>query len=100
MKIIKYSIYTGLSLILLLTIACNKQLNQTPPSQIETSVFYSNTQDFTQDVTGAYNHLRAYPVRVLWLGAMRSDNINSTSNAKRDWQNIKDMLPNFTSMAF
>lgn len=100
MKIIKYSIYGGLSLTLLMAIACNKQLNQTPPSQIETSVFYSNTQDFTQAVTGAYNQLRAYPDQVLWMGEMRSDNINATSDGNRDWQNIKDMLPNLTSVGF
>jgi hypothetical protein len=100
MKFLKYSIYGGLSLTLLATIACNKQLNQIPPSQIETSVFYSNTQDFTQAVTGAYNQLRAYPDQVLWLGELRADNINATSDGNRDWQNVKDMLPNLTSVGF
>lgn len=100
MKIIKYSIYGGLSLILLTTIGCNKQLNQIPPSSIETSLFYSNTSDFSQAVTGAYNKLRAYPDQALWLGEMRADNINATSDGNRDWQNVKDFLPNLTTVSF
>lgn len=100
MKILKYIISCGLSLFLLVLIACNKQLDQKPQSSVQTSVFYSNTNDFTQAVTGAYNQLRDYPDEVLWLGEMRSDDINATSDGNRDWQNIRNFLPNLTSVGF
>ena len=99
MKALKYSLYGCLSLALL-AIACSKQLNQQPPSSIVTSLFYSNTNDFTQAVTGVYNELRNYPDEQMWLGEMRSDNINATSDGNRDWQAIKNMLPNLTAVTF
>ena len=84
----------------LLVAACSKQLNQQPPSSITTSQFYSNTNDFTQAVTGVYNQLRAYPDQVLWMGEMRSDNINAGSDGNRDWQAINDFSPNLTAVTF
>lgn len=79
---------------------CSKKLDQAPPSQLETSLFYSNTNDFTQAVTGAYNQLRNYPDQLMWLEEMRSDNINATSDGNRDWQGIKNMSPNLTTVTF
>jgi hypothetical protein len=99
MRKINY-IFAGLSGLALLAAGCSKQLDQTPPSQIETSLFYSNTNDFTQAVTGAYNQLRNYPDQLMWLEEMRSDNINATSDGNRDWQGIKNMSPNLTSVNF
>jgi len=83
-----------------LALSCTKQLNQQPPSQITTAQFYSNTADFTQAVTGAYNQLRAYPDQVLWMGEMRSDNIYATSDGNRDWQGIRNFSPNLTTVGF
>ncbi|HVS95725.1 MAG TPA: RagB/SusD family nutrient uptake outer membrane protein [Puia sp.] len=86
--------------ITMIAAGCSKQLDQAPPSQIVTSLFYSNTNDFTQAVTGAYNQLRNYPDQMMWMEEMRSDNINATSDGNRDWQGIKDMSPNLTSVTF
>jgi hypothetical protein len=80
--------------------ACSKQLDQQPPSIITTDKFYSNTNDFLQAVTGTYNQLRAYPDQVLWMGEMRSDNINAGSDGNRDWQGINDFSPNLTTTSF
>ncbi|HEY6900219.1 MAG TPA: RagB/SusD family nutrient uptake outer membrane protein [Puia sp.] len=80
--------------------ACSKQLDQQPPSTVTTDKFYSNTNDFNQAVTGAYNQLRDYPNQVLWMGEMRSDNINAGSDGNRDWQGINDFSPNLTTTGF
>jgi hypothetical protein len=79
---------------------CTKQLNQLPPSSAPVASFFSNTSDFTQAVTGAYNQLRAYPDQTLWMGEMRSDNIVAGSDGNRDWQGINDFSPNLTNTAF
>ncbi len=103
MRIIKnqYSLTAVLALgLALLAASCSKQLNQQPPSLITTAQFYSNTNDFTQAVTGAYNQLRAYPDQVLWMGEMRADNILATSDGNRDWQGIRNFLPNITAVTF
>jgi hypothetical protein len=99
MRTIKYSTIGCLALGLLVA-ACSKQLNQQPPSSVTTTQFYSNTNDFTQAVTGAYNQLRAYPDQVLWMGEMRSDNINAASDGNRDWQGINDFSPNLSTVTF
>jgi len=80
--------------------SCNKQLIQTPPSNVSTSSFYTNTNDFLQAVNGVYNRLRAYPDQALWMGEMRSDNVAATSDGNRDWQGINDFSPNLTNTAF
>jgi starch-binding outer membrane protein, SusD/RagB family len=101
MKTVKLSIYSLAVLALGLAGAgCSKQLNQQPPSSVTTAQFYSNTNDFTQAVTGAYNQLRNYPDQVLWMGEMRSDNIVATSDGNRDWQGINDFSPNLTTTGF
>src|SRR5215831_15119517 len=84
----------------IVAISCNKQLIQTPPSNVSTSSFYTNTNDFLQAVNGVYNKLRAYPDQALWMGEMRSDNIAATSDGNRDWQGINDFSPNLTTTAF
>ena len=101
MKTVKLSIYSLAVLALGLGGAgCSKQLNQQPPSSIVTSLFYSNTNDFTQAVNGVYNQLRNFPDQELWMGEMRSDNIIATSDGNRDWQAINNFLPNLTTVAF
>jgi hypothetical protein len=47
-----------------------------------------------------YTSLTYYPAQALWLGEMRSDNINAISDGNRDWQGINDMSPNITSVTF
>jgi hypothetical protein len=37
---------------------------------------------------------------MLWMGEMRSDNINASSDGNRDWQAINDFSPNLTTTAF
>lgn len=97
----RYSITLSLLLSFgFLAISCSKQLNQQPPSAITTAQFYSNTSDFTQAVTGAYNQLRAFSDQVLWMGELRSDNIYATSDGNRDWQGIRNFSPNLTTVAF
>src|ERR1700761_784626 len=95
-----YSIIACLATAALFTVACSKQLNQQPPSSITTSLFYSNTNDFTQAVTGVYNQLRNFPDQQMWMGEMRSDNIVATSDGNRDWQGINNFSPNLTAVSF
>jgi len=99
MRTINYILACFLGLTVLAA-GCSKQLDQQPPSSIETSLFYSNTNDFTQAVTGAYNQLRNYPDQLMWMEELRSDNINATSDGNRDWQGIKNMSPNLTTVTF
>jgi starch-binding outer membrane protein, SusD/RagB family len=96
----KNIIYSALLLSLILFSACNKELDQTPVSDITTSNFYSNTNDFTQAVNGAYSGLEAYPDQLLWLGEMRSDNIAAVSDGNRDWQYINDFSSSLSSVTF
>jgi starch-binding outer membrane protein, SusD/RagB family len=89
-----------LSFFVLLFAACSKQLDQQPPSNTTTDNFYTTTNDFIQAVNGGYTKLTAYPSQVLWLGEMRSDNLNAVSDGTRDWQGINDFSPNITTVAF
>jgi hypothetical protein len=99
MRISKYYIFICL-VPALFAAACSKQLNQQPPSSIVTSQFYSNTNDFTQAVTGVYNELRNYPDEQMWLGEMRSDNIIAGSDGNRDWQAINNFASELSSVSF
>ncbi len=80
--------------------ACNKQLNQLPPSATTTSNFFTNTNDFTQAVSGVYSKLKAYSDQALWMREMRSDNVAITTDGNRDFQGINDFSPNLTTTAF
>jgi hypothetical protein len=80
--------------------SCEKQLDQTPVSAVATVNFYGNNNDFLQAVNGAYSQLSAYPSQALWLGEMRSDNINATSDGNRDWDGINNFSPNITTVGF
>ena len=86
--------------LLLLLGSCEKQLDQTPVSSVATENFYTNNNDFLQAVNGAYSQLSTYPSQVLWLGEMRSDNINATSDGNRDWDGINNFVPNITTVGF
>lgn len=84
----------------LLFASCSKELDQQPVSSTTTTNFYSTQNDFIQAVNGTYAGLKYYPSQVLWLGEMRSDNINAISDGNRDWQAINDMSPNITAVTF
>ena len=96
----KTKIYLFILPLLALMVSCEKQLDQTPVSSITTENFYSNNNDFLQGVNGAYAQLSAYPSQALWLGEMRSDNINATSDGNRDWDGVNNFSPNITTVGF
>jgi len=96
----KTNTYLFLIPLLILLGSCEKQLDQIPVSSVTTENFYSNNSDFLQAVNGAYSQLSAYPSQALWLGEMRSDNINATSDGNRDWDGINNFTPNITTVGF
>ncbi|AHF15116.1 RagB/SusD family nutrient uptake outer membrane protein [Niabella soli] len=96
----KKFIYSAICISSLLITACSKDLTQIPVSSITTNNFYTNANDFTQAVTGAYSGLKAYPDQALWMGELRSDDIAATSDGNRDWQGINNFSPNLTTTAF
>jgi hypothetical protein len=68
----------------ILAASCKKDLNQTPISSATTVTFYKQPSDFIQAVNAAYNALRGYPDRMLFLSEVRSDNIYPTNDVGRD----------------
>ncbi len=96
----KKIIYIALSIVVLGFSSCEDQLNQQPVSSTTAESFYTNTNDFTQAVNGVYSKLTSYPSQVLWLGEMRSDNLNALHDGNRDWQGINDFSPNITTTGF
>jgi hypothetical protein len=65
-------------------VSCKKDLNQLPISTATTETFYKQPSDFIQGVNAAYNSLRGYPDRLLFLSEVRSDNIYPTNDVGRD----------------
>lgn len=96
----KKTIYIALSVALLGLTSCEDQLDQQPVSNTTADNFYTNTNDFTQAVNGVYSKLTSYPSQLLWLGEMRSDNLNVLHDGNRDWQGINDFSPNITTTGF
>jgi hypothetical protein len=80
--------------------SCKKQLDQQPVSSLATTNFYTNNNDFLQAVNGVYSQLKSYPEQALFLGEMRSDNINAVSDGNRDWDGINNFSPNITTVTF
>ncbi|MFT4202909.1 MAG: RagB/SusD family nutrient uptake outer membrane protein [Chitinophagaceae bacterium] len=80
--------------------SCNKQLEQSPVSSTTIDNFFTNASDFSQAVTGAYSQLTNYPEQALWLGEMRSDNINAISDGTRDWDGINNFSTGIGSATF
>ncbi|MDP4261242.1 MAG: RagB/SusD family nutrient uptake outer membrane protein [Bacteroidota bacterium] len=72
--------------------SCRKDLNQTPISTATTATFFQQPSDFIQAVNAAYNSLRGYPDRLLFLSEVRSDNIYPTNDVGRD----PDPINNFS----
>ncbi|CAH0149762.1 SusD-like protein BACOVA_02651 [Pedobacter sp. Bi27] len=96
----KTKIYLTLFSAILLFGSCEKQLNQTPESSLATANFFTNNNDFLQAVNGVYSQLSNYPSQALWLGEMRSDNLNATSDGNRDWDGINNFTPSITTTGF
>ena len=96
----KIKIYLILFSLILILAGCEKQLDQTPESSLATDNFFTNNNDFLQAVNGVYSQLNNYPSQALWLGEMRSDNINATSDGNRDWDGINNFTPNITTTGF
>lgn len=96
----KKLVYITLASALLGLNSCEDQLDQKPVSSTTAESFYTNTNDFTQAVNGVYSKLTSYPSQVLWLGEMRSDNLNALHDGNRDWQGINDFSPNITTTGF
>lgn len=71
-------------------VSCKKDLNQIPISAATTATFYKQPSDFIQAVNGAYNSLRGYPDRSLFLSEVRSDNIYPTNDVGRDHDPINN----------
>lgn len=88
------------SIFILGAVSCNDQLDQLPISSTTTDNFFSNTNDFTQAVNGVYGNLADYPSQALWMGEMRSDNLNVLHDGNRDWQGINDFSPAITTTGF
>src|SRR5215203_4845468 len=73
--------------------SCEKKLNQSPISSATTATFYQQPSDFIQAINAAYNSLRGYPDRQLFLSEVRSDNIYPSNDVARD----PDPINNFAS---
>jgi len=78
--------------VVILASSCKKDLNQVPISTATTATFYKQPSDFIQAVNAAYNSLRGYPDRSLFLSEVRSDNIYPTNAVGRD----PDPINNFS----
>jgi hypothetical protein len=85
-------IFTIVLAISAIALSCKKQLDQVPISSTTTATFYKQPSDFIQAVNGAYNSLRGYPDRLLFLSEVRSDNIYPTNDVGRD----PDPINNFS----
>lgn len=77
----------------MLASSCTKELNQVPISTATTSTFYQQPSDFLQAVNAAYNSLRGYPDRLLFLSEIRSDNIYPINTVGRDPDPINNFAP-------
>ena len=79
--------------VVILASSCKKDLNQVPISTATTATFYKQPSDFIQAVNAAYNSLRGYPDRLLFLSEVRSDNIYPSNDVGRDPDPINNFSP-------
>jgi len=81
--------------------SCEKKLDQAPISSATTSTFYQQPSDFIQAINAAYNSLRGYPDRALFLSEVRSDNIYPSNNdVARDHDPVNNFAPNIASNVY
>ena len=89
-------IFFNLTLIIVIGVlaaSCTKDLNQVPISSATTVTFYQQPSDFIQAVNAAYNSLRGYPDRLMFLSEVRSDNIYPVNDVGRDPDPINNFAP-------
>jgi hypothetical protein len=75
-------------------------LEQIPISSATTPTFYQQPSDFIQGVNAAYNSLRGYPSRLLYLSEVRSDNIYPLNAVGRDPDPINNFSPGIAANVF
>ncbi len=80
----KKTSFISIIAILFFATSCSKQLDQVPISTSTTATFYQQQSDFIQGINAAYNPLRGYPDRLMFLSEVRSDNIYPTNDVGRD----------------
>ena len=79
------------SIIVLGLAACEKQLDQSPISQMSVGGFFRNDADFDQALSSVYNSLHNYPWREFYLSDVRSDNIYGVGEmGVRDWEPVNN----------
>jgi starch-binding outer membrane protein, SusD/RagB family len=83
-----------LFLSLLLTTACQDQLDLTPISGISVDTYFNNPTEVKSGVYAMYDGLQAIPLREFAVTEMRSDNTN-TNLHEGDWRQLEslDVLP-------
>jgi len=96
----KNKYYIGVIVLVLLGASCKKDLNQVPISTATTETFYKQPSDFLQAVNAAYNSLRGYPDRLLFLSEVRSDNIYPSNDVGRDPDPINNFSPGIASNTY
>lgn len=85
---------------LILVTSCKKQLDQVPISASTTATFYKSPLDFVQGLNAVYSALHNYPVRLLNLSEIRSDNIYGVSVTVRDWDPINNLSPGISANTY
>jgi len=80
--------------------SCAKDLQQVPISSATTPTFYKQPSDFIQGVNAAYNSLRGYPDRLLFLSEVRSDNIYPQNAVGRDPDPINNFSPGIAANVY
>ncbi len=87
-------------ILVLFSSACKKSLDQVPISSSTTATFYQSPSDFLQAINAVYADLHNYPVRLLNLSEIRSDNIYGVSVTVRDWDPINNFSPGIASNSY
>ena len=80
--------------------SCSKKLDQVPLSSATTPTFYQQPSDFIQAINAAYNSLRGFPDRQLFLSEVRSDNIYPTNDVGRDPDPINNFAPGIAANVY
>lgn len=96
----KIKLFISLAFVLSLASSCRKDLDQIPISTAVTETFYKQPSDFLQGINAAYNSLRGYPDRLLFLSEVRSDNIYPTNDVGRDPDPINNFAKGISPNAY
>jgi hypothetical protein len=80
--------------------SCKKALDQVPISSSTTETFYKSPLDFVQGTNAVYSALHNYPVRLLNLSEIRSDNIYGVSVTVREWDPINNLSPGIAANSY